>query len=49
MDRNVDEDFQILAYYLAEKKKLPVDSDGEVDEDEKCEQECGGGRIVRVL
>ena len=39
MDRNVDEDFQILSYYLAEKKKLPVDSDSEDDEEEKCEPE----------
>ena len=39
MDRNVDEDFQILANYLAEKKKLPVDSDSEGDEEESCEHE----------
>ena len=39
MDRNVDEEFQVLADYLAERKKLPVASDSEDDEEEKCEHE----------
>ena len=39
MERNVDEEFQILADYLAERKKLPVDSDSEDDEEEKWEHE----------
>ena len=39
MERNVDEEFQILADYLAERKKLPVDSDNEDDEEEKYEHE----------
>ena len=39
MEREVDEEFQILADYRAERKKLPVDSDSEDDEEEKCEHE----------
>ena len=39
MERNVDEEFQILADHLAEKKKFPVDSDSEDDEEEQREHE----------
>ena len=39
MERNIEEEFQILADYLAERKKLPVDSDSEEDEEEQCEHE----------
>ena len=38
-ERNVDEEFQILADYPAERKKLPADSDSEDDEEESCEHE----------
>ena len=39
MERNIVEEFQILADYLAEKKKLPVHLDSEDDKEEKCEHE----------
>ena len=41
MERDIEEDFQILADYLAEKKTLSGDSDSENDEEEKCEHREG--------
>ena len=39
MERNIDEEFQILADYLAERKKLPVESESEDDEEKQCDHE----------
>ena len=39
MKRNIDEDFQILADYLAERTKLPVESDSDEDEEKQCNHE----------